>query len=347
VVIRFAASASSVVSVVTLVAATPHAQQQLPRYTERVDVTRVVVDARAVDGRGQPLLGLEPEDFLVKIDGKPARVESALWVAGGAVDTSGMPIASTEISGYASPAPPGRLIVFLFQKDLEPSRIVGFMRLLIEAREFLASFQPTDRVAVVSFDYHLKVWVDFTNDFASIERILAHGILFEKPGAVEPSAGVSLVQRLDPAKGRKTYSMEKALLAIADALEPLPGTKSLVLVGHGFGRLSGSSLDVDREYGSAVEAFQAGRVTVFTLDTTDADYHTLEAGLISVAEHTGGFFRRTHLFSRAAMDHLAGALAGHYVLFVEKPFGEKGYHRIEVDLARRKGTVMTRNGFVG
>jgi hypothetical protein len=47
------------------------------------------------------------------------------------------------------------------------------------------------------------------------------------------------------------------------------------------------------------------------------------------------------------MGHLAGALIGHYVLFVEKPFGEKGYHRIEVDLTRRKGTVMAKNGFVG
>jgi VWFA-related protein len=321
--------------------------QQLPRYTERVDVSRVLVDARALDERGQPILGLGPEDFRVKIAGKPARVESVLWVAGGAVDREGMPVASTEIGGFVSPAPPGRLVVFLFQKDLEASRIVGFMRLLIETREFLESFQPADRVAVLSFDYHLKVWVDFTNDFTQVERILAHGILFEKPRVVEPSAGVSLVQRLDPAKGRKTYSMEKALLAIADALEPLPGAKSLVLVGHGWGRLSGNSLNFDREYGHAVEAFQAGRVSVFTLDTTNADYHTLDAGLISVAEHTGGFFERTHLFSRRALARLASALAGHYVLFVEKPFGEKSYHAIEVELTRRKGTVMAKSGFVG
>lgn len=321
--------------------------QQLPRHAERVDVARVLIDARAVDGRGEPILGLQPEDFRVRLDGKPARVESALWVAGGAVDTNGMPLDSTAIAGYASPAPPGRLVVFLFQKDLEPSRIVGFMRLLIETREFLDSFQPADRVAVVSFDYHLKVWVDFTNDFEEVERILADGILFRSPRPVEPSPGVSLVQRLDPAKGRKTYSMEKALLAIADALEPLPGAKSLVLVGHGWGQLSGTGLHFDREYAPAVEAFQAGRVSVFTLDTTNADYHTLDAGLISVAEHTGGFFERTHLFSRRALARLASALAGHYVLFVERPFGEKSYHAIEVELTRRKGTVMAKSGFVG
>ena len=317
----------------------------LPRYTERVDVTRVLIDARAVDGRGRPILGLEPADFRVRIDGRPARVETAQWIADGAVDRDGAPIPSTELAGYA--APPGRLVVFLFQKDLEPSRIVGLMRLLIETREFMESFQPWDRVAVVSFDYHLKVWIDFTNDFGSIARILEHGILFERPGVVGPSADPSLVARLSQKKGQKTYSMEKALLAIADALEPLPGSKSLVLIGHGWGRLSGTSLLFDREYGPAVEAFQAGRVSVFTLDTTDADAHTLEAGLMSVAEHTGGFFERTHLFSRRALEKLASALAGHYVLFVEKPFGERGYHTIEVDLTRHKGSVMAKSGFVG
>ena len=136
-------------------------------------------------------------------------------------------------------------------------------------------------------------------------------------------------------------------MLLADALEPLPGAKSLVLVGHGWGRLSGSSLFFDREYGPAVEAFQAGRVTVFTLDTTDADAHTLEAGLVSVAEETGGFFARTHLFSAHALDRLASALTGHYVLFVERPVGSRGYHRISVELSRHKGRVMAKSGFVG
>ena len=243
--------------------------------------------------------------------------------------------------------PPGRLIVFLFQKDFEPSRMVGLMRMLIEAREFLDTFTPADRVAVVSFDYHLKVWIDFTGDLDRVRRIFEHGILFERPGPVAESAGPSLVARLDPARAKKAYSMEQALLQIADALEPLPGTKSLVLVGHGWGRWVGSNVFFDKEYGPAVEAFQAGRVTVFSLDTTDADQHTLEVGLESVAEQTGGFFARTNLFSRRALTELAGALAGHYVLFVEKPVGHPGYHRIEVALEGRKGRVMAKSGFVG
>jgi len=322
-------------------------QTQRPRFTERVDVSRVLIDARVVDGRGEPLRGLTPDDFRVRIDGEDARVESALWVEGGAVDREGSPLASTALRGAIRDPRPGRLIVFLFQKDFEPSRLTGLMRMLIQARSFLDTFTPDDRIAVVSFDYHLKIWVDFTSDLARVGRIFERGILLERPGPVVESPAPSLVARLAPAKAKKAYSMEQALLDLADALEPLAGAKSLVVVGHGWGRLSGSTLFFDKEYGPAVEAFQAGRVTVFALDTTQADYHTLEAGLMSVAEDTGGFFERTHLFTERALDRLAGALAGHYVLFVDKPAAPIGYHRIEVDLTRVEGTVMAKSGYVG
>ena len=49
---------------------------------------------------------------------------------------------------------------------------------------------------------------------------------------------------------------------------------------------------------------------VFCLDVTDADSHTLEAGLKVTAADTGGFFVRTHLFPGQAMRRLSGALAG-------------------------------------
>jgi VWFA-related protein len=312
-----------------------------------VDVARVLVDARVVDRLGQPVAGLGPDDFIVKIDGEPARVESVQWVEGGAVDREGRPATSSTLAGGVTLPPAGRLIVFLFQKDLHTSRIVGLMRMLVKARAFLGTFGPADRVAVMSFDSHLKVWTDFTGDLDRVRRIFEHGILFEWPGAIAEAEPPSLVARLDPARAKKAYSMEESLLEIADALEPLPGAKSLVLVGHGWGRLSGPDLFFGREYGPAVEAFQAGRVTVFSLDTTDADEHTLEAGLQLVAEQTGGFFERTHIFTEHAMNRLAGALAGHYVLFVEKPVSPPNYHAIEVRLNGKKGSVMAKNGFVG
>jgi hypothetical protein len=125
---------------------------QQPQFTDRVDVARIVVDVRALDGMGRAIQGLTADDFAVKIHGKPVRVESATWVGAGADPSAAIAPGFPEGS-----LPQGRLIVFLFQKDLEPHRIAGLMRMLFRAKTFVDTLGPDDRVAVVSFDSHLTV----------------------------------------------------------------------------------------------------------------------------------------------------------------------------------------------
>jgi hypothetical protein len=261
-------------------------------------------------------------------------------VGGRETNLDAAPPESTSLTEAGTPLSPGRLIVFLFQKDLEPSRIVGLMRMLLKSRNLLETLTLNDRVAILSFDSHLKIWTDFTNDRERLDRVLAHGVLFERPPAVTASATPSLVERLDPDSGRRAYGIERALELIGEALEPLPGSKSLVLIGHGFGRFSRSGVAMESDYGPARRALVTSRTSVFSLDVTDADYHSLEAGLQLVSEETGGFYARTHIFPDVAMRRLSGALAGYYVLFVEKPESERPMHNIEVELTRRKGQVL-------
>jgi hypothetical protein len=85
---------------------------------------------------------------------------------------------------------------------------------------------------------------------------------------------------------------------------------------------------------------------VFCLDVTNADYHSLEAGLKVVAEDTGGLYQRTHVFSRAALDRVLAALDGQYVLFVEKPPLSPGSHRLDVRLKDRSGVVLAPGTYV-
>jgi VWFA-related protein len=322
--------------------------QQTPRFTERVDVARVVLDARVLDDRGDPIPGLQADDFKVKIDGKTVRVETATWIGGRAADLDEPPPdVATPLSEAAPAASQGRLIVFLFQKDLEPSRIVGLMRMLLKSRRLLDTLTPNDRVAILSFDSRLRIWTDFTNDRERFDRILQHGILFERPAGSGVSDEPSLVERLAPENVQHAYGIERALELIGDALKPLPGSKSLVLVGHGFGRFSSSGMSMENGYGPARRALVAARTSVFSLDVTDADYHSLEAGLRLVAEQTGGFYARTHIFPDLAMRQLSGALAGYYVLFVEKPDTPRTSHEIEVELTRRKGHVLAAEGYQG
>ena len=310
------------VSVLLLVdGAFGHGQdRQVPRVQERVDVSRVLVDVRVVDDRGIPVKGLAARDFRVRVGGKAARVESAYWVgtaAGAATGAAGEP-------PVVPPEARGRLIVLLFQKDMDASRIVGLMRMLIETRSFLDSLGPDDRVAVLSFDSHLRIWLDFTANMDKVRQVLERGILFEDPPRVEPVPSPSLLATLDVVRARRAYSVESALALLGRALEPLPGAKSVVFVGYGFGRIMGRSVYPEGPYGEARRALLAARASVFCLDVTDADSHTLEAGLMATAKDTGGFFERTHVNAGRAIERLAGALAGHYVLFLEADPGARG-----------------------
>jgi VWFA-related protein len=324
------------------------AWQQPPRFRDRVDVARVVVDARVLDNHGGPVLGLTADDFAVKIDHHPCRVETATWI-GDADASSGRTTAVTAGTDAASLGPPaagpGRLVVFLFQKDLEPSRIAGLMRMLMRSRDFLGTLTPDDRIAILSFDSNVKIWSDFTNDRALLDRILQHGVLLERPPALRQNKDPSLVEHLDPGEAHHAYGIERALLLIGQALEPLPGSKSVVLVGHGFGRYTPDGVMMEADYEPARRALVSARASVFSLDVTDADYHSLEAGLQLVSEETGGFYARTHIFPGEAMRRLAGALAGYYVLFVEKPDTERLDHEVEVKLLHHKGDVLATSSF--
>ncbi len=325
------------------------AAQEMPRdvrFRESVTVESVVVDARVVDGSGRPVLGLGPGDFRLRVDGHEVPLQSATWVAGGEPP----PVEATE-AAIAAGAPverPGRLVVYLFQKDMEPSRIVGLMRMLQRARSFADGLAPEDRVAVASFDSHLKLWLDFTTDRDRLHRILERSILFERHPVLNVSDPPSLAASFDSVQGRRAATLETALLLVAQALRDVPGPKSLVLFGWGMGRWTpGVGVLLDDDYGPARRALADARVTVFALDVTDADFHTLEVGLEQVAEDTGGFYAKTHVFDGQAMRRLGDALAGHYVLTFAPPALPRAEHALDIRLVGRKGTVLARRSYEG
>jgi len=100
-------------------------------------------------------------------------------------------------------------------------------------------------------------------------------------------------------------------------------------------------------YGIARYALESARVSVFAIDFTQADYHSLEVGLGKVAEDTGGFYAKTFNFPRQAVDRLQRALVGHYELEVRRPeLKEHGVHTIEVQTTKRGAYVMARTTFV-
>ena len=320
------------------------AAAQPPQPHEQVDVARLIVDARVVDDDGHAITGLDADDFDVRIGGRSVRVESAQWI-GGAEPARG-PLASTSLGGVVGTGPRGRLVVFVVQKSLQRDRLAGLLRILQDSGRLLEALTPHDRVAVLSFDSHLKIWLDFTDDLDRVRTVLTDEIMFSEPGPLEGGGGVSMMAGLSRDAGRSTYAMEDALARLGHALEPLPGAKSVILIGYGFGEMTvalgmvGSRANPG--YDEARDALLGARVAVFSLDVTDVDYHTFEHGLETVSTETGGFFVRTRNRTRRAIAQVADALVGHYVLFTEVPEVEPGTHAIEVDLVGGQGTVFAR-----
>jgi VWFA-related protein len=327
------------------------------RFGERVEVERVLVEARAVDTAGMPLPGLGPKDFRLKVDGKVVPLESAHWVAAAQrePEPEPPPEGATTPAFVVTPEPvegetaPGRLIVFFFQKDFEESRLTGLLRMQRTALSVVDDLAPGDRVAVVSFDHHLKLRLDFTSDQETLRHVIGNVVLLGDPRYIPPGPPPSLAEHFDRERARKASSPETALLVLADALKELPGPKTMVFVGWGMGRFDArsGSVTLEHDYGPARRTLLEARVTVFCLDVTQADYHSLEVGLQQVAEDTGGFYARTHLFPAQAMRRLEAALSGHYVLTFEKPRLPPGPHRIEIDLVGHKGTVLAKSFYEG
>lgn len=335
-----------------------------PRFRESVNVSRVLIDLRVVDSHGQAVTGLRPEHFRLEVDGAEVPVESVHWVdetPGAAAPAAHAPAAAPdplvehvaddvvvyadEAQAPADQSPSGRLVVLLFQKDLsEPSRVPGLIKMRKRAAEMTRRLGPGDRVAVLSFDSQLRFWLDFSADRKRLERTLERSILFETPVPIDPGDPPSLAEHFDRQAARRAAHIDTGLLVLARALEPLPGHKSVVLFGWGMGVLSGGMVHMEYDYGDAVAALARARATVFALDITEADYHTLEAGLMSVAEDTGGFYAKTYNFPGVAMDLLERALVGHYELAFPAPEAG-GWHSLKVRLKGHDGTVLAPTSF--
>ena len=312
---------------------------------EEVVVERVVIDAHVIGPDGNPIPDLKPEDFRVRIDGRSVILEDVEWLPGDKPenDTSALVgIESAEAERFRQDAPPGRLIVFFFQHDgSQTTRLHGLMRNAQQARRFLDTLLPTDRIAVASHDSQLKLRQDFTSDRAKIETAITSSIRTSMPPEPDPASQPSIGRYLDRAAAKNAGTTDRAIEVLARALEPLPGGKSMVFFGWGLGStqggLSGPVASESRDYSEMIYSLGRSRTNLFTLDVADADYHSLEDYLKQVSQVTGGTYQKTHLFPALAMELVRRTISGRYVLVVVKPRGTRGDHQIDVAARRPEG----------
>jgi VWFA-related protein len=322
------------------------AAEALAQYQETITVARILIDVRVTDIAGNPILNLTADDFDVTLGGKSAKVESVTWVSESASlqlaeEDDGVTLEDLATRRLGDSK--GRLFVVFVQTDFgrNEARVRGQMGFRQFADQMIDALDPEDRVAVFSFDSHLKFRLDFTSDKSSVQAAMRDSMLTNDPSWPQLVHNPSLASRLDPKDLRSAADSETALIHVANALRPIEGPKTLLLLGWGLGRRSGSFVVMRPKWPIARRALEASRVSIFALDTTQADYHDLEIGLGTAARETGGFYAKTHIFPQFAIERLQRTLTGHYEIELRRPETLKqGAHPLEIRVKKKGAEVL-------
>jgi VWFA-related protein len=321
------------------------ANAALAQFEETITVARVIVDARVTNDRGDPIADLATNDLIVKIGGIAATVESATYIDESSF-TLDDPLADSptnqeQPTTNSSP----RLFVVFVQTDFarNPSRVSGQLHFNRYATEFIEALQPDDRVAVLSFDSHLKFRLDFTSDKEEVSNAIRASLLIDEPPAPPIVHSPALFTRLDRDQMKRAATSEAALLLVGNALMPIDGPKNVILMGWGLGDMSGML----PEWKAARRALDAARATLFAFDTTRADYHSLEVGLQTAAAQTGGFYAKTHVFPEFGLERLERTLRGRYELELRVPATlTAGTYELSIRVKRRGANVLAPSSVV-
>lgn len=301
------------------------------RVSSEVRVGRILVDALVLDARGNAIPDLSPASFRATVAGREVAVEAADWI----------PAASAEgpkVTADGARNPEGRLLLFVVQTPRDGGQMLGLLRFWHAAAPLLDGLLPTDRAAVLAWGGHLRLIQDFTGDAGKVRSALRAAL---RGGAVEAPESDGEFPALAPAlRGslEGTTTMERGLEAIGAALTPIAGSKALVFLGWGLA-VNHAPSEADSA-ARADAALRRVRTAVFTLDSADADFHTLEMGLTRLSASTGGLYAKTNVFPRLAVARVAGALAGRYLLVLVAPEGKTG--PVDVELVGRRGSVAVR-----
>lgn len=324
----------------------------------QTEITVVVapIVVRVVDPKGKPILGLKPEDFLIRAGKVEVPVLAVDWTSKAEVvveetesttdEELGKPTASAELLSRVQPPQGGKWVLFFVQSDPHPSRMKGQLKALPLVEKLLETLDPTDRVALISFDSHLRLRLDWTGNHDDLQEALRHAVRFggDFYRAGDGPDSESLKNRLALDVAKRVANPERALEVTAESLLDLPGEKVVVYLGWGLGRYRDGGVSLTPTFHRAARTLRDARATIFALDITDADFHSLEVGLESMALSTGGLYAKTYNFPEQAIKRVAQAISGYYVLTLD---GDALPHngellRVELRDKSKKATVLTR-----
>lgn len=339
---------------VTLLAAMPAFSQQ-PTFGERVDVNVVLIDAVVTDSRGNQILGLTEEDFVVTENGVPQTIDSIDYFTTRRLLDTPEENAPFQVERVHEE----RYLIFFFDKPIGGELFERLVQARRAAAEFIdRDMGANDLVAIAGHDVRLKVYSDFTADKKQLKKALDEAARFGRglSRSNSPEGKPSILRNLSKSEMMdRTGTVYEALEALADAVRPIRARKNLVLFSPGIHEpgeevRGGVLLNTSRYYDPMVEALNAANVTVYAANLianppADPIFHqTLER----LTADTNGEYYRYAISFRPVVKEVEKASGGYYLITyrTQKPKGKEGFQKVDVTVKNPEFRVKARAGYL-
>ncbi len=307
------------------------------------------------DNRGNQMLGLTKDDFIVRGNGVPQTIDTVDYFTNRRLIDVPEALAKFKVERVHDE----RYLIIFFDKA---SADVGLPSEMIRARADVARFindhlGAEDRVAVVGHDVRLKVYTDFTANKEKIRRALndatSYGLGIRTKDA--SATGPSLMRNMDLDRMmNKTGSVYEALDLLGDALRPIHARKDVVLFSNGIigpdeEVRGGMVLNRSRYYDPMIESLNSADVTLYPISlVSDFDAPAfVHQNLATMASDTNGQYFRLHTSFTTPLQQIEKRTAGYYLIsyYTKKRPGEHGFQKVNVALRNPEFKVTSRSGY--
>lgn len=338
------------------------AAQEAPRptdvFAEEVFVAEVLLDVLVTDKRGKIILGLGPEDFIVRDGGEELAVQSVTFY-------SNLRALDAPTSNEAPPRS-DRYFILLFHDQKQSFSSLTARQLVVgryTRRWIEAGLRDNDFVAVLGYDVKLKIYQDFTHDRQLLARAVGQATRGTKGlenwpsrrALATSSESPSLLANLPMGKELRaqTRKIQQALTLVAQAAAPIVGRKNLLLFSVGFGEVSpfGHYRPDVRYYPPMKEALNDANIAVYSIDWWPSSRggnpngRAINDALSLISTETGG----TYFFSfQNPLSRISNENSGYYLLSYSRayPAGSSGYRKVRVSTRNPEFRVQARRGYL-
>ncbi len=341
------------IALALLLAATTAAAQQPPAFGEKLDVNLVLLDAVVTDSRGQQILGLDKNDFVVKENGVPQTIDSVDYFTNRQLlnqPESQAPFKAERVHEQ-------RYFIFFFDKPTAGAAFFGRLSLARRAvKDFVKEMKPADMAAVVAHDARLKVYSDFTSDKKQLDKAIDDTAMYGRGAttAAAPASGPSILRSMgDDRLISETGTVYEALEALGDATHSIRARKNLVLFSVGIHEMGeevrdGMVISTSRYYDPMISALNRANVTVYPINLLDNPnlppfvHQTLER----IAADTNGEYFRLNISFSPALLRIENQTNGYYLIsYYTKPKRGRGFQKVEVAVKNPEFRIRARQGY--